>query len=304
MRRWALIVVLAGSLLGCKSDDKSGDTKPTPKPDPTAKPEPKPTAKPEPKPTAKPEPKPTAKPMSEADAKKALERVTNELNELKKKLDIAGMLDRSSKRYRGEVDKQAKQVVTRMKPADVKKLLGVDKAKALELGAKPLLTKLMSLPEFRKLYADSPHKFVRADLETKTRASVLSTQDGIKCRRRFVFEDGKWRVDQGAKCEAAKLTDADKKVFVELLAFTDKLIVAAQKHTPKCHDIAVAWKKLIAGNKRVVAERKKLMRSPGRYKLFSALHKQQNMANMKKLMPIFKVCARSKELRMTLASMM
>jgi len=233
-----------------------------------------------------------------------LKEATEKLDRLKQNLDVAGLFDMASKRYRAALNAQAKSIVTSMKPKDVSKLLGITKAQALKLDAKQLVTKLMRLPAFRKLYVDAPHTFVRADVETRDRANVLSLQNGVKCRRRFVREDGQWHVDQGARCEQAKLTQKDEKLFIRLIGFTRKLIAAAKKHAPNCRKISAAWNKLIGGNKALVAERKKLLRSPARYKLFSAIHRAENAANTKQLFPILKACARSTELRKTLASMM
>ncbi len=244
------------------------------------------------------EPPPADKP------KHTLEQITGKLDNMRKQLDIEGLFEFSSKAYRAQLDKQAKAILAGIPAKQMVDVLGVSKAEADKLNAKQLLMQLKKLAAFRKMYEGAPHKFVRADYETKTRANVLTLQEGVKCRRRFVVEDGDWRLDRGAMCEQASLSAADKVLFPKLVGLMKSLVVSGEKHAKNCDAIATAWQKILAASAALVKQRKQLMLNVRRYKLFSKLHAKENGALTKRLLPVLKKCGRNASMRRVLGALL
>lgn len=241
---------------------------------------------------------------SAGKAKHTLEQLTALLDAMQKKRDFDGLFKFMSKAHRSRTGAQVKAILARMKPDEVKRALGVTKVAAGKLPPQNLLARLMRLPELRGLYSGSPHKYVRADFETDKRANVLTTQDGVKCRRRFVLEDGDWRLDKGSTCEEARLTDADDKLFKQLVGLMKSLVIAAEKDAKDCNKVAAAWVKVLNASAPLVRQRRELRRSPPRYKLFSRVHAKENGALTRRLLPVLKKCARNPNMRRVLSALM
>lgn len=233
-----------------------------------------------------------------------LERLTAELDRWRDASSFAEMFEASSKRYRAELKSQADKLLDRVSDADLQKAIGMTRADARKLGFVRLMEALGKLHPLRGVLKYPHHVFVRAEFsDNDTRAVVHTTQGVDACRRWFVREDGRWRLDKPAACEPPKPSQQDEQLFPKLLRLSAAFVVLAERHAGDCDKLASSWEALATQNKRLVDQRRAMHDDPRRIAAYKGTYPKETRAFTERLLPILKNCANNPRLRQILVKL-